>query len=277
LSISSISNQKTIQQIINDGAKSTEDRKTGELDKDQFLNLLVTQLKYQDPLNPVDDKEFIGQMAQFSSLEQMQNLNSTFSSSKAFSMIGKTVSASVKSETGDTSDITGVVSNVKLAGGKPLLVIDGKEVEVESVTNVSEENPFAESNISAFTGLIGFDVKAGIQDNETGEVVTVKGIVKELVSEDNIDYAVIDNTELNIGKLVTQVPMYTSEEKQNYLESMKGETIEAVFVDPLNGRQVQGKGELVDFNIDYIGGITATLNNIQVPVESISRIKIEGF
>lgn len=48
-----------------------------ELDKDAFLQLLVTQLRYQDPLNPVDDKEFIAQMAQFTSLEQMQNLNKT--------------------------------------------------------------------------------------------------------------------------------------------------------------------------------------------------------
>lgn len=43
--------------------------------KDEFLNLLVTQLKNQDPMNPMQDKEFIAQMAQFSSLEQMQNMS----------------------------------------------------------------------------------------------------------------------------------------------------------------------------------------------------------
>lgn len=47
----------------------------GELDKHAFLELLVTQLRYQDPLNPKDNGEFLAQMAQFTALEQMQNLN----------------------------------------------------------------------------------------------------------------------------------------------------------------------------------------------------------
>lgn len=63
---------------------STPDRTTNtntgakqDLDKDAFLQLLVAQFKYQDPLNPVDDKQFIAQMAQFTALEQTQNLNAT--------------------------------------------------------------------------------------------------------------------------------------------------------------------------------------------------------
>ncbi len=51
-----------------------------ELGKDAFLQLLITQLQHQDPTNPMDDREFISQMAQFSSLEQMQNMTKAMES-----------------------------------------------------------------------------------------------------------------------------------------------------------------------------------------------------
>ena len=82
------------------------------LGKDDFLQLLITQLRYQDPTSPVDDKEFIAQLAQFSSLEQMQNLNDTMLTmmesqqkltalSQATAMIGKMVE--IYSEDGESS------------------------------------------------------------------------------------------------------------------------------------------------------------------------------
>jgi flagellar basal-body rod modification protein FlgD len=70
---------------------------SNELGKDAFLRLLIAQLSNQDPLNPMDDREFIAQMAQFSSLEQMTNLNKTLESMasldkyNAVSYVGKNI------------------------------------------------------------------------------------------------------------------------------------------------------------------------------------------
>ena len=58
--------------------EAQQSTRNNDLDKDAFLRLLVTQLRSQDPLSPMEDREFIAQMAQFSSLEQMQNLNEAF-------------------------------------------------------------------------------------------------------------------------------------------------------------------------------------------------------
>ena len=76
--VDSIGSQKTIEEIIRSSQNRESTRNIGELGKDDFLQLLVTQLRYQDPLNPMEDKEFIAQMAQFTSLEQMQNMNTSF-------------------------------------------------------------------------------------------------------------------------------------------------------------------------------------------------------
>src|SRR3954469_25240274 len=68
------------------------------LGKDDFLKLLVTQLQHQDPMNPVDDKDFMGQMAQFTSVEQLTNMatavdrmSTASQSTQSIALIGKTV------------------------------------------------------------------------------------------------------------------------------------------------------------------------------------------
>ena len=103
------------------------------LGKDEFLNLLVTQLQYQDPLEPSSDTEFIAQMAQFSSLEQMQNLNDSFSNFKSFSMVGKYVTANYGTDT-----IEGYVENVITVGNDTYAVINGNSVNIDDIYKVTD-------------------------------------------------------------------------------------------------------------------------------------------
>lgn len=108
-----------------------------QLGKDDFLKLLITQLSNQDPTNPMEDTQFISQMAQFSSLEQMTNMNESFSkiaaminSSQAASTLGKTVEV----EVGDTTT-TGVVEATTM-GEKPQVLVNGMYYDLEKIKSV---------------------------------------------------------------------------------------------------------------------------------------------
>lgn len=108
-----------------------------QLDKNAFLQLLITEMKHQDPMSPMDNKDSIAQLAQFSSLEQMQQLNASFASvgkssqtSQAFSMTGKWVDYVAA----DGSVVTGRVGTVTLEDGVPMLSIGGDSVAIDSIT-----------------------------------------------------------------------------------------------------------------------------------------------
>jgi flagellar basal-body rod modification protein FlgD len=113
----------------------------GSLGKDQFLKLFVAQLQHQDPMNPMNDSEFMAQMASFSTLEQVTNLAAanqqmaaSMSSTNAVGLIGRTVSY----VDADDQIQTGKVDKVTTAGGKPLLTVGGVDgVDPSTITQVA--------------------------------------------------------------------------------------------------------------------------------------------
>ena len=107
------------------------------LGKDDFLKLLVAQLQNQDPMNPMSNTEFIAQMAQFSALEQMQNLSSEFSSMKALSLVGKMVYA--EKRIGNSPDIVtvlGRVERVSIFDGNVYLHVNGQDIRMDDIVTV---------------------------------------------------------------------------------------------------------------------------------------------
>lgn len=98
---------------------------TTNLGKDDFLKLLITQLRYQNPLEPMDNKEYIAQLAQFSSLEQMQNLNMQLANLSAINSIGKTAKALVEER-----EFVGIVKGIAFDKGRVNLIIGDDEVKV---------------------------------------------------------------------------------------------------------------------------------------------------
>ena len=125
------------QQLLNATAIGTAQsgaKPSNDMGKDDFLKLLVGQLRHQDPMNPMEDKDFMGQMAQFSQLEQMTNVASTLQNERAFNLIGREVSYNDK-ETGELK--TGTVEKVSIEAGKTTLTVGGvSKIETDAITEV---------------------------------------------------------------------------------------------------------------------------------------------
>ncbi len=105
---------------------------TKTLGQQDFLNLLVTQLQNQDPLNPQDDTEFISQLAQFSSVEGVKALGVTADRLQAASLLGHTVYATV-----DSQAVSGTVSAVTY-GDEVKLTVGGTTVSLSDVTGITD-------------------------------------------------------------------------------------------------------------------------------------------
>jgi len=140
---------------------SDKNKNASALGKDEFLNLLVTQMRYQDPLEPSSDTEFISQMAQFSSLEQMQNLNSTFSTFQNYSMVGKYVTAR-----NGLDNIEGYVQSITQAGDTTYALVDGVSVNVEDIFKVTD---MAEE-LQVLTGILKQMVENNNNTSENNSV-----------------------------------------------------------------------------------------------------------
>jgi len=125
------------------GTGSTLGSKIGAaagMGKDDFMKLLIAQLQNQDPMKPMDDKEFITQLAQFSSLEATNKMTETLEEmagaqllAQAASLIGKQVSAKLE----DGTVVTGPVSQVHMIDGKPQVVVNGQEIATSLITSVT--------------------------------------------------------------------------------------------------------------------------------------------
>lgn len=122
-------------------SSSTSKKSGGSLDKDAFLQLLVAQMKYQDPLEPTDNTEYISQLATFSQLEETQNMQASLQEMEANSLVGKQVVLRVTSSaTGETSDVTGTVDSVIHENNKTYLMVNNNLYSIDDLYSVMDDS-----------------------------------------------------------------------------------------------------------------------------------------
>lgn len=138
--VQEVKDGKFVDNTSADSLAKDKAKKTGNssLDKDAFLQLLVAQMKYQDPLEPTSNTEYISQFATFSELEQMQNMSATLELSRASTLVGQTVLMKVTDSSGRTTTVQGNVDYVSYEAGKAYLSIGGELYSLDDLDKVAD-------------------------------------------------------------------------------------------------------------------------------------------
>lgn len=115
------------------------DAKERNVSVDDFLQLMIAQLSNQDFMNPTDDSEFLTQMAQFSSMQQMQELAGYSKSNYMMSLLGKEVTLSKVSLGGNAIQMTGIVEKVSLNDEALKIFVEGASYDLSQIVSVQNQ------------------------------------------------------------------------------------------------------------------------------------------
>lgn len=150
-----IKDGKVVETESQTSLKKAQTANKNGMDKEAFLQLLVAQMQYQDPLQPTSNTEYISQYAQFSQVEQMQNMAANSELSRATSLVGKEVYIKTTDTSGDPNYKFGKVDYVVFEGGKAYLAIEESLYSLDDLdTVVDGEYKAAYDKAYAFTGRL---------------------------------------------------------------------------------------------------------------------------
>ena len=205
------------------------------LDKDAFLNLLVTQLQNQDPLNPTDSVEFTAQLAQFSSLEQLSNVNTnleqlqnyqaSINNSQAVSLIGKDITArgnGLQLENGGPAEC-----NFSLDGSAAVATISIYDSTGEFVKSFEGKDLAAGQNTllwdgtdkdgnKVMDGVYTFEILAADAEGQNIKATTFfSGTVDKVTFENNQAYLVSGTQKYALGDVIQVGAPETTEDADN--------------------------------------------------------------
>jgi len=228
----------TATESITTGSTQGAAAATKELDRDAFLNLLVTQLQNQDPLNPTDSAEFTAQLAQFSSLEQLGNVNdnleqlqnfqASINNSQAVSLIGKEITANGNSL--DFADGQPAGCQFELDGNAGLAVVSIYDHSGGFVKSFERQNLAAgqhtlywdgkdqNGNLAA-SGNYTFEVlAAGADGNNIKTTTFFNGQVNKVVFENNTTYLMVGDKRVALGDIIEVGSIENLTESQSITE-----------------------------------------------------------
>ena len=152
--VATVENGKVVESASQNSLKNTSKTSNNGMDKDAFLQLLVAQMKYQDPLEPTSNTEYIAQYAQFSQVEQLQNMASSTDLARASSLVGKEVYIKTTTSSGETKYVQGKVDYVVYENNKAYLSIEESLYSLDDLDTVVDKD-----YLDAYNKAMDFNVK----------------------------------------------------------------------------------------------------------------------
>lgn len=171
---------KIVETASQNSLKNTSQTSSSGMDKDAFLQLLVAQMKYQDPLEPTSNTEFISQYAQFSQVEQMQNMAASMDLQRASALVGEEVYIKTTTSSGDTKYVQGKVDYVIYENGKAYLSINEEKYSIDDLDTILDQE-----YLNAFEKATNFVNKLNKLPNVLGIDMTDAETIDELEKEYN--------------------------------------------------------------------------------------------
>lgn len=169
---------------------------SSSLDKDAFLQLLVAQMKYQDPLEPTENTEYISQLATFSQLEEMQNMTASTNLQRASGLVGQEIALKVtNATTGNTEMVSGIVDYVIYENNKAFVSVNDSLYSIDDVYEVvdpeySKAFKLGQQFVSAIKALPSLDELTLQYEEPIGTLRTtydeMNDYQKSFISEDVI-------------------------------------------------------------------------------------------
>jgi flagellar basal-body rod modification protein FlgD len=176
----------------------------GQLGINDFFTLMAAQLQNQDPSNPTDTTQYMGQMAQFSTLEQLTNISNSMNFSLASSVVGKNVEYShSNSQTGQTETGKGIVSSVDVSSSTPTCTINGNTFKVSEIKTIL-------ANDGTSTPI---NTSTGTQTNSTSladaaNILQLSNLMSAMQSMSNDSSNTAENTQdSQLGGSISNTPM----------------------------------------------------------------------
>ncbi|MGN0386033.1 MAG: flagellar hook assembly protein FlgD [Lachnospiraceae bacterium] len=162
--------------IVTTTSNTTQNTSSG-MDKESFLQLLVAQMKYQDPLEPTSNTEYISQYAQFSQVESIQNMSTNMDLQRASSLVGKEVYVQTTTSDGGTSLIRGKVDYVSFENNKAYVFINETAYPLESVQSIVDSE-YSEAYDLATELLIGINKLPALENVDLADADAIDELKK---------------------------------------------------------------------------------------------------